>query len=112
MILEEQYTDNYLITDDYFALKANPQKEIRLTELELIVSDSENNRPISKAMISIDAIGFTSVCDDNGVARVKKILTGYYLIDVIMPGYIASSSYVMLTSGHPNRLRVQMIRNC
>jgi hypothetical protein len=111
IVLEKEHSDQYLIPERLSRVTVKFKEQITLTEIELFVCDSENGKPINRAMISIDSIGFTAVCDDFGKASIKKILTGSYCVDIIFPGFIASSNNIHLSGKTPFRLHVKMVRN-
>ena len=111
-VLQEEDQDQYLTQESYFISHAEANEVITFTDLELFVSDSETGRSISKAMISIDSIARTGVGDDRGNVFLDNILEGTYIVDIIVPGYIAWSKQICLSKNNLNRLVIKMIRNC
>ena len=85
--------------------------ELTYTDLNLMVTDSDNGWPVCRAMISIDAIGMTSVCSNSGNVRMTGILPGSYLLDIITPGYIAQSIEVIILANDLQELHVKMVSN-
>jgi hypothetical protein len=111
-VLQEEHQDQYLTRESYFISQAEVNEVINFTDLELFVRDSETGRSISKAMIGIDAIARTAVGDDRGNVFIDNILEGTYTVDIIVPGYIACSKQIYLSSNQLNRMLIMMIRNC
>ncbi|MHB1178431.1 MAG: hypothetical protein ACYCZO_08875 [Daejeonella sp.] len=111
-VLQEECQEQYIIQQVNFNDLVEIDEVLSFTELELFVSDSETGRPISSAMISLDAINRTAVCDNQGKVVIYKILAGTYPVDVIVPGYIAYSRQIHLSDQMLNYLAIKMIRNC
>lgn len=88
--LQAEYDEKHSITGSYNASGVSRPNEIKHTSLNLIVTDSDTKRPIARAMISIDSIGRTAICDNNGIVRITRMLPGFYQVDIIVPGYIAA----------------------
>lgn len=80
-------------------------------ELDLQVVCSERGYPVSNAMISIDSIGMTAVCDQLGRVCLNALPPGRYYIDVISAGYIAQSVLVSIQAAGAQKLLVKMISN-
>ena len=111
-ILQEEYSDHYVMPQPHFFREEKQDEVLGFADLELLVTDSETGKPISKAMISIDAIGRTAVCDSNGKVFLQQIISGGVLIDVIVYGYIANSTMIHLSAQQSKTLNVKMVRNC
>lgn len=110
--LDKEYSEDYLIAEKYFTAPLKLVKETaKLTDVEIFVCDAESGRPIPRAMISLDTISLTDVCDKEGKVLLKDLLTGSYPIDIIVPGYIAFSTVLNLDNYNSNRLNVKMISN-
>ncbi len=110
-IVQDEYSAQYLIPQDYFNREEKVAEVLSFTDLELFIVDGENGRPISKAMISIDMLGRTAVCDNQGKVLIKKVLSASFIVDIIVPGYIAGSKKINLSAFEPNSLTVKMVRN-
>ena len=111
-ILQEEYSDHYVISQPQFLREKKKEEVLGFADLELSVTDSETERPISKAMISIDGRGRTAVCDSHGKAFIQQVISGDITVDVIVHGYIANSTRVHLSSQQSNTLNIKMVRNC
>lgn len=81
------------------------------TELKLKVWASESGRPVSRAMVSIDSIGRTAVCDHAGTACITALSPGKYLVDIISPGFIAVSTVVIIEGSGSQELKIKMVSN-
>ena len=111
-ILHEEYSDHYIIPQPRFFHEEKEEEVLGFADFELLVTDSETGRPIPKAMISIDAAGRTAVCDTQGKVLIQQVISGNFMVDVIVYGYIANSTVVHLSSQQLNMLNVKMVRNC
>ena len=111
-VLHEEISDYYNIPEIPFLLEERIEENIRHTELELLVTDSETGMAISNAMISLDSINRTAVCDDHGKVIIQEVITGDLILDVIVWGYKASSTVVFLSAWDRNTRHIKMIRNC
>ncbi len=111
-ILQEEYSDHYIIPQPQFFREEKKEEVIGFADLELTVTDSETERPISKAMVSIDARGRTAVCDTHGKALIQQLISGDITIDVIVQGYSANTTTVHLSAQQSNVLSIKMVRNC
>jgi len=111
-VLHEEISDYYIIPQIPFLLGERVEEIIRHTELELLVTDSETGRAISKAMISLDSINRTAICDDHGKVIIQEVIPGDLILDVIVWGYKASSTIVFLSAWDRNTRHIKMIRNC
>lgn len=111
-ILQNEYQDPYIAQESYFNNRSEIEEVLSFTDLELFISDSETGRPISRAMVSMDSLDRTAVCDEQGKVIINKILSGTYPLDVIVPGYIAHSKQIELSGQNLYRLAIKMIRNC
>ncbi len=112
VLLDEYHQEQFIIQETYHTDRDETDKALNFTVLELLVSDLETGRPISHAMVSMDTIDRTAVCDSEGRVYIYKILTGTYPVDVIVPGYIACTKQVHLSCDKLNQLTIKMIRNC
>ncbi len=111
-VLQAESSDEYVISKPpLYKHKIEPGL-LALTDLELSVTDLETGKPISMAMISIDSIGRTAVCNDQGKVLLKGVSSGRLLVDVIICGYIANSTMVYTSAKQFHTLNVKMIRNC
>ena len=110
-ILKEQYTDYFVIPETQFFLKEKLEESLTYTELELIVTDSATGKPVPNAMISIDSINRTAVCDIQGKTILRELLIGEFVLDVIVWGYSAHSAKVRLSARDVNTIQIQMFRN-
>lgn len=111
-VLHEEISDYYIIPQIPFLLGERVEEITRHTELELLVTDSETGRAISNAMISLDSINRTAVCDDHGRVIIEEIIPGDFILDVIVWGYKASSTTLFLSAWDRNTRHIKMIRNC
>jgi len=111
-VLHEEIFDYFIIPEIPFLLKERVEENLRHTELELLVTDSETGRAISNAMISLDSINRTAVCDENGRVIIQEVIPGDLILDVIVWGYKASSTTVFLSAWDRNTRHIKMIRNC
>lgn len=82
-----------------------------LGEIDLLVICSERLIPVRNAMISIDDIGLTTACDDQGTVSLSKLPFGAYKIDIISAGYIAQSLLISITEARTQKHLVKMISN-
>lgn len=110
-ILKEQYTDYFVIPETQFFLKEKQEESSVYTDLELVVTDFVTGKPVSNAMISIDSINRTAVCDNQGVTVLQEVIADEYIIDVILWGYIAHTTRVRLSAREANTIHIKMIRN-
>lgn len=111
-VLQEEYSDYYIIPEIPFLLEEKRQEISGHTELELLVTDAVSGRPISNAMISIDSISRTAVCDEQGKALIQEVLPGDFILEVLVWGYIASTTMLCLSAQDRNTRHIKMIRNC
>lgn len=111
-VLHEEISDYYNIPEIPVVLEKRVEENLRHTELELLVTDSETGRAISNAMISLDSINRTAVCDDHGKVIIQGIIPGDLILDVIVWGYKASSTVVFLSAWDRNTRHIKMVRNC
>lgn len=95
---------------DTGSLSSSPA-ELSYTDFNLIVTDSDNGRPVCRAMISIDAIGLTAICNNSGKVRMIGILPGSYRLDIIALGCIARSIDVIILADDLQELLVKMVSN-
>jgi len=111
-IEQDDYLDYSVIPENPLFLTERKEEHLIYTDLDLIVTDSVTGKPIPQAMISIDLISRTAVCDNQGRALLQKVLSGTVILDVIVWGYIACSTKVFLPDRDRNLLHIKMIRNC
>ncbi|MEJ7692106.1 hypothetical protein [Daejeonella sp.] len=111
-VLQEEYSEHYTIPQTRFFREEKKEEVLGLADLELSVIDSETGKPISKAMISIDALGRTAVCDAAGKVMLTKVFSGNFVLDVIVPGYIANSTTIQLSARQHAKLTINMVSNC
>jgi len=110
-ILQEECYDLDVITQSLFLREEKTEEVFGFADLELLVTDSETGRPISKAMISIDTLGRTAVCDAQGKVLIHDVINGIVMVDVIVYGYIANSVMIHLSAQQTNMLNVKMVSN-
>ena len=110
-IEKDEHLDYFVITENPLFITERKEEHLIYTDLELIVTDSVTGRPIPQAMISIDLIGRTAVCDTQGRVLLQEVLSGTVILDVIVWGYIACSTKVFLPDRDRNLLQIKMIRN-
>lgn len=110
-ILKDRSTDYFVIPETQFFLKEKQNESLTYTDLELIVTDSETGKVIPKAMVSIDSINRTAVCDQQGRTVLQEVIAGEFMLDVIIWGYSAHSSKVRLSPRDLNTLHIKMVRN-
>jgi hypothetical protein len=79
--------------------------------LNLSVIHSENGRPIRNALISIESIGKTAICNSNGEVSLTEIKPGKYEMDVISPGFIAQRVSIIITAKELTQVSVKMLSN-
>lgn len=109
IILEEDLGNSGIIIEKSHSL--NAQENQLMKSLNLSVIHSENERPIGNALISIESIGKTAVCNSEGKVCLTKLEPGKYHIDVISPGFIAKRISILIPVGDSAQLRVKMISN-
>ena len=81
------------------------------SDLKIIVTDSEKGRAVSKAMISIDSIRITGVCNQEGLACIPSVPFGTYHLDIISAGFIAQRIVAKIYTSEAQELHVRMISN-
>ncbi|WP_411274108.1 hypothetical protein [Daejeonella sp.] len=111
-IEQEEYLDYSIISENAFILTERNEEVSSYTDLDLVVTDSVTGKPIPKAMISIDLISRTAICDNQGKALIPGVLSGIVSLDVVVWGYIASSTTVFLSHRDRNLLHIKMISHC
>jgi len=80
-------------------------------ELYLQVVCDERKIPVRNALISIDNIGITAVCDQDGKVFINNLLPGRYSVDVICAGYVARSVWVNIEESALSKLQIKMTSN-
>lgn len=86
-------------------------KEGVKADVNLQIISAENSCPVSCAMVSIDSIGMTTVCNHLGKTCLKALPSGTYSIDIISVGYIAQTLAVTISDSADLNLKVVMISN-
>lgn len=111
-IEQDEYLDYSVLPENIFSHTETKEEILAYTDLDLVVTDSVTGRPVPQAMISIDSRSRTAVCDNEGRTLIKGVLSGIVILDVIVWGYIASSTKVFLSDTDRNILHIEMIRHC
>jgi hypothetical protein len=111
LVVQEELPEQYTLSDPPF-FKKKVEAGLALADIEVHVTDMESGKALPGAMISIDNIGRTAVCDEQGRVVVKDVSSGLLMVDVIVRGYIANSNMVYSSSGQFNTLHIKMVRNC
>lgn len=107
-----EYSDQYTVVEEQFIETETKASISFFCDLELLVQDDETGKPITKAMIGIDSVNRTAVCNEQGRISIAQLPVGKYLIDIIMPGYKAGLLDIDLSGGGSlKRAIVKMIRN-
>jgi hypothetical protein len=109
LTIEEELGNSGTIIGNDHSLDG-PENQI-VNSLNLSVIHSENKRPIGNALISIECIGKTAVCNTDGELCLTDLKPGKYDIDVICPGFIAQRISILIPVEEPNPIRVKMISN-
>ena len=109
IILEEDLENSGTIIEKYHSLDGQENQLIR--NLNLSVIHSENERPVGNALISIESIGKTAVCNREGEVCLTELKPGKYHIDVISPGFIAQRVSILIPIAEPAQIRVKMVSN-
>ncbi|MES3017328.1 MAG: hypothetical protein V4721_06095 [Bacteroidota bacterium] len=110
-VLQEEYSEHYTISPTRYFQEEKQVEVLGFSDLDLSITDSETGKPISKAMISIDTQGRTAICDAVGKIRLQKVLSGNFVLDVIVPGYIAASIMIYLSAKQQGSLKIRMVSN-
>lgn len=79
--------------------------------LNLSVVNHETEKPIANALISIESIGKTAVCNADGNVCIEEITPGKYDVDVISPGFVAQRVSVLISNEEPAEYKVLMVSN-
>lgn len=111
-IEQDEYPDYSVIPENIFFLTERKEELLNFTDIDMVVTDSVTGKPVPQAMISIDSISRTAICDNQGKALIQGVLSGIVILDVIVWGYIASSTKVHLSDRDRNLLHIEMISNC
>ncbi len=111
-VLQEEYSEHYTIPQTRFFQEEKEDQVPECINLELSITDSETGKPISQAMVSMDALGRTGVCEADGKIVLQEIPLGSFVLDVIVPGYIASSTMLHFSAQKANSAVIKMVRNC
>lgn len=85
--------------------------EVLKADIHLQIISTERACPVPRAMISIDNIGMTAVCNHLGTACLKALPAGTYSIDIISAGYIAQTVVVNISDSADRNIKVKMISN-
>ncbi|WP_395627656.1 hypothetical protein [Daejeonella sp.] len=107
--LEAELGNLGTILEKYYSLDG--QENQLLINLNLSVIHSENERPVSNALISIESIGKTAVCNCEGQVCISELKPGSYFIDIISPGFIAQRVSILVPIVDTFQIRVKMISN-
>lgn len=110
-ILEEQEPSG--LSDTLLTIVNNnlTDTETLYSDLNIIVTDSGNGRAVSRAMISIDSISRTAVCNQAGSVCINSISFGTYLVDIISVGFVAQRIVANIHDSEMHEIHVQMISN-
>lgn len=103
-VLEQQEFSNYI---DYNQVTL---KKLQ-SDLNINVTDSEKGRAVCKAMISIDSMNITGVCNHEGQVCINSVPFGTYLLDIISAGFIAQRIVVNIHNFEVHKVHVKMISN-
>lgn len=108
----EVLDDRNLLSDSSLILEKTKTETRSLKGvLDLHIVCAERGCPASNAMISIDSIGLTAVCDHEGKVCLSNLFPGRYNVDVICAGYIAHSVLVCIEESEVSNLHIKMISN-
>jgi hypothetical protein len=107
--LEAELGNSGTIIEKYHSLDGQENQLMR--NLNLSVIHSENDRPISNALISIESIGKTAVCNCEGQVCLTELKPGSYFVDIISPGFIAQRVSILVPIVETAQIRVKMISN-
>lgn len=91
--------------------RVKPFEEGVKADVTLQIISAERACPIAHAMISIDSIGMTAVCNHSGITCLKALPAGTYSIDIISAGYIAQTVIVNISDSVNRNLQVMMVSN-
>lgn len=86
-------------------------EKIIYKDLKIKVVESGSSRPVSRAMISIDSIGRTAVCDHDGGVCLSDLASGRYLMDIVSSGFIATTIVICIEGPEIHEIYVEMISN-
>lgn len=110
-VLEEQefssYSNTSLIALNNILLAVKKHQ----SDINIFVTDSENGKVVSKALISIDAIGRTAVCNQEGRVCISEIPFGTFHIDIISIGFVAQRIATNIQHSDGHEVHVMMISN-
>jgi len=109
LVLQEELVISSAIIDSIQAFAGSENKIIG--NLNISVVNSESQRPVSNALISIDSIGKTAVCGPCGKVSISDLNPGKYLLDIISPGFIAQTISLSIHVNGSYDLVVKMISN-
>lgn len=109
LYLQEESVFSGVIADNILAFSGS-EKQLS-GNLNLTVVHSESGRPVSNALISIDTIDRTAVCDSFGKVSIDDLKHGKYLLDIISPGFIAQNISIFIHVNGSYDLEVKMISN-
>lgn len=80
--------------------------------LNISVIHKDTQRPVSNALISIESIGKTAICNSEGQICLSDLKPGEYLVDIISPGYVAKTVTVSVSIEKSAEYKVKMESNC
>jgi hypothetical protein len=109
LVLQEELVFSSPIADNVRAFSGTDNQIIG--NLNLSVVHSESGLPVRNALISIDSIGKTAVCEPCGKVSIRDLGPGKYLLDVISPGFIAQTISITIHVNGSYDLEVKMISN-
>lgn len=107
LVLQEELVISSPIIDNIQTFAGSENQII----INLSVVHSENGRPVSNALISIDSIGKTAICGPCGKVSINDLNPGKYLMDIISPGFIAQTISLSIHVNGSYDLVVKMISN-
>lgn len=110
LTIEDKVGNSGTIIENGNSLES-PKNQI-MKSLNLSVVHKETQKPVSNALISIESIGKTAVCNSRGEVCLTDLMPGEYLVDVISPGFVAQTVVVSVSIDEPVELKVKMESNC
>lgn len=89
----------------------SPENQLS-NSLNLSVFHKETKKPVSNALISIESIGKTAVCNSKGEICLTDLKPGEYYVDVISPGFVAQTVLISVSHKDCIEYKVKMESNC
>lgn len=83
-----------------------------IKSVNLAVIHKETKKPISNALISIESLGKTAVCNSEGEVCLTDLKPGEYSVDVISPGFVAQTVLISVSHNDSVEYKVKMESNC